>query len=298
MRQVPGYSLWVGHVGDVRDLRSLLSAGILAVVDLALNEPPARLTRELVYCRFPLVDGAGNPPWLVRAAVETIAGLLRSRTPTLVYCGAGMSRSPMIAAAAVARLRGCSLADALAVVLQSGPADVSPGLLSDVRTMLGRSVGPRTEMPNVIIQASNPASPDARKLVEKLDDYLTALYPAESNHLLSIDALREPNVTFLTATVDGQVGGCGAFVNQDSEYAEVKRIFVLPQLRGLKLGRRILDELESLARAAGLTLARLETGVWQPEALLLFERAGYQRRGPFGEYPDDPLSVFMEKRLA
>jgi hypothetical protein len=136
MRQVPGFTLWLGHVGDVRDLRAVLSAGIRAVVDLALNEPPAVLTRELVYCRFPLLDGAGNPPWLLGAAVEGIAGLLRLRVQTLVYCGAGMSRTPVVAAAALAELRGCPLAHALPVVVQSGALDISPGLLAEMQGVL------------------------------------------------------------------------------------------------------------------------------------------------------------------
>jgi putative acetyltransferase len=152
-------------------------------------------------------------------------------------------------------------------------------------------------MRHVRIQVEDPASPAASNLIEQLDGYLTSLYPAESNHLLSVEALKQPNVTFVTASVDGAVAGCGAFVNQGGEYAEIKRMFVLPEFRGLKLGRRILDELESLARASGLELARLETGVYQSEALLLYEKAGYQRRGPFGDYPEDPLSVFMEKKL-
>lgn len=135
MRQVPGHPLWLGHVGDVRDLRTVLSTGIMAVVDLALNEPPATVTRELVYCRFPLLDGSGNAPWLVRAAVETVAGLLRSGTPTLLFCGAGMSRTPIIAAAAIAHLRSCSLAEAASIVTQSGPVDLSPGLLSEVQAL-------------------------------------------------------------------------------------------------------------------------------------------------------------------
>jgi protein-tyrosine phosphatase len=105
-------------------------------VDLAVNEPPASVTRELVYCRFPLVDGSGNPPWLLRAAVEVVAGLLRTGTPTLVYCGPGMSRSPCIAAGAIALARGCPPAEALAAVAQSGVADVSPGLWSDVQAVL------------------------------------------------------------------------------------------------------------------------------------------------------------------
>jgi protein-tyrosine phosphatase len=126
----------LGHVGDVRDLRAILATGILAVVDLALNEPPATITRELVYCRFPLVDGIGNPPWLLRATVDCVVGLLHSRTPSLVYCSNGMSRSPIIAAAAIARVRGCPPAEALALVGESGPADVSPGLWAEVQTIL------------------------------------------------------------------------------------------------------------------------------------------------------------------
>src|SRR5215510_1179196 len=153
-------------------------------------------------------------------------------------------------------------------------------------------------MRHVLIQIDDPASPAARELIERLDVLMTGLYPAESNHLLSVDALRQPNATFLTASVDGAVAGCGAFVNQDGEYAEIKRMFVLPEFRGLKLGRRILEELEKLAQASGLESARLETGVHQSEALLLYEKAGYQRRGPFGGYSEDPLSVFMEKKLS
>lgn len=152
-------------------------------------------------------------------------------------------------------------------------------------------------MRHVMIRVGDPASPAARELIERLDKLLTSSYPAESNHLLSVEALRQPNVTFLTASVEGEVAGCGAFVNQEGEYAEIKRMFVLPEFRGLKLGRRILEELENLARTSGLELARLETGVHQSEALLLYEKAGYQRRGPFGDYSEDPLSIFMEKKL-
>ena len=152
-------------------------------------------------------------------------------------------------------------------------------------------------MPAITVLPDDPGSPPARLLLEQLDRHLTGLYPPESNHLLSVEALRRPEVTFLTARLGDQVVGCGAFVNRGGEYAEVKRMFVLTAVRGLGVGRRILEELESLIRAAGLGLARLETGVRQPEALRLYEKAGYRRRGPFGEYLDDPLSVFMEKDL-
>lgn len=152
-------------------------------------------------------------------------------------------------------------------------------------------------MRHIIIRVDDPASSAARDLIERLDRFLTGLYPAESNHLAPVEALRRSNVTFLTASVDGEVAGCGAFVNQNGAYAEIKRMFVLPEFRGFKLGRRILEELENLARASGLELARLETGIHQSEALLLYEKSGYHRRGPFGDYSEDPLSVFMEKKL-
>ena len=80
-------------------------------------------------------------------------------------------------------------------------------------------------------------------------------------------------------------------------YAEVKRMFVLPAARGLKLGQRILDRLEEQARREGITCVRLETGIHQAAALALYRGAGYVEREPFGEYQPDPLSVFMEKTL-
>ena len=93
MRQVGEYPLWVGTARDARDVKGLHDTGIRAVVDLAAEEPPAVLTRDLVYLRFPLVDGAGNEPKLVRATLAAVTALLRERVPTLVACGMGMSRS-------------------------------------------------------------------------------------------------------------------------------------------------------------------------------------------------------------
>jgi protein-tyrosine phosphatase len=136
MRRIELYPLWLGHRGDVDDPGDIVATGILAVVDLALNEAPALLPRDRTHCRFPLIDGAGNPSWLLQAAVETVACLLRSGVPTLVYCSAGLSRSPCIAGAAIALVRAWPLDEGLKFILQSGPADVSPALWSEVRAAL------------------------------------------------------------------------------------------------------------------------------------------------------------------
>jgi protein-tyrosine phosphatase len=136
MRKIDGFPLWIGHAGDVLDPSGIVSAGVRAVVDLALNEARASLPRDLAYCRFPIFDGQGNPLWMLRAAVATVACLLRSNTPTIVLCSAGMSRSPCIAAAAIAAVQDWALSQAFELVLRSGPADVSPGLWGDVREIL------------------------------------------------------------------------------------------------------------------------------------------------------------------
>jgi protein-tyrosine phosphatase len=132
VRQIQPHPLWLGHVGDARSLRALFEAGVAALVDLAREEPPLATHRELIYCRFPLEDGTDNPPALLRLAIRTIAGLLAAKVPTLVFCGAGMSRTPALAAAALAVALGGSPEEWLERFKQLGPADVSPGLWEDV----------------------------------------------------------------------------------------------------------------------------------------------------------------------
>jgi hypothetical protein len=136
MRQISGYSLWLGHIGDARDLKTVLAADIVVIVDLAVNEAPANVTREVAYLRFPLVDGAGNPPWLLRGAVQAVSHLVRSGVPSLVYCSTGHSRSLCVAGAAIAEVKGVPPAEGLALVAGSGPADVSPGLWKDVQAVI------------------------------------------------------------------------------------------------------------------------------------------------------------------
>jgi hypothetical protein len=140
MHEIRPYPLWLGHVGDARDLRGVLDRGITVLVDLAINEPPVTLTHELAYCRFPLVDGAGNAPWLLRIAIETTRALIAQRVPTLVFCSGGLSRSPAIAAAALALVESRTVEETMhTIVTAIAPhaADVSITLLGDIyRTLL------------------------------------------------------------------------------------------------------------------------------------------------------------------
>ena len=153
-------------------------------------------------------------------------------------------------------------------------------------------------MASIVIAREDPRAADVTALVRELDRMFEALYPAESNHLLDMEALAGGDMRFFVVRRDGEALGCGGLWLKDRDYGEVKRVFVSPAARGLKLGRRIMERLEAEALAHGLRLMRLETGIHQPQALGLFEAFGFLRCGAFGDYPaDDPNSVFMEKRL-
>jgi len=128
---------------------------------------------------------------------------------------------------------------------------------------------------------------------------MAALYPSESNHMESVRALALSNVLFLGGYVEGELVACGAVksLTDDGTYGEIKRVFVLGPHRGKGLSKAIMQRLEEHLKANGIRIARLETGIKQPEALGLYKKLAYIERAPFGTYSSDPLSVFMEKRL-
>ena len=147
------------------------------------------------------------------------------------------------------------------------------------------------------IEQGSPRDPAAAALLEASHALMRDLFPAESNHFLSLEELCAPDITFLIARGGDAALGCGALANK-GDYGEVKSVFVAPDARGAGAGAAILDEIESRARALALGMLRLETGNTLYAAQRLYERAGFAYCGPFGSYADDPLSLFMEKRLA
>jgi putative acetyltransferase len=129
-----------------------------------------------------------------------------------------------------------------------------------------------------------------------LDAYQSSLYPPESNHLDSIDELSQSNAFFLAAYMGSEICGIGS-VKLIDEYGEIKRVYVPSNQRGKGIAKAIIKELESHLIKQAVSYARLETGIYQQEAIKLYETLGYYRIDPFGEYKADPLSVFMEKEM-
>lgn len=151
----------------------------------------------------------------------------------------------------------------------------------------------------ITIEQISPDTPNAVELIGELDSYLNALpYTADSRHAFSVDKLIREGVVFFIATVGGELAGCGGLKLFGSEYAEVKRMFVRPVHRGKGLGKAILNHLATYAGERQVKLLRLETGIYQVEAIGLYEAWGFARRAPFGEYKEHPLSLYFERHLA
>ena len=151
----------------------------------------------------------------------------------------------------------------------------------------------------VTITAERPDDPDAAVLILELETHLAEYYAPESRHGFSVERLVTEDVPFFLLRDDGEPAGCGGIKIFDEQpaYGELKRMYVRPQFRGRGYGRLILDHLAEYAHGHGITLLRLETGIYQEAAIRMYEAAGFRRIPPFGPYTDDPVSLCYERQI-
>ncbi len=149
------------------------------------------------------------------------------------------------------------------------------------------------------IEIDDLSRPQIHALLEEHLANMRRISPPESVHALDLDKLRRPEITFWSAW-DGQtLIGCGALKALDAEHGEVKSMRTPEQLRRRGAGRALLTAIVDAARSRGLRRLSLETGA-QPDfdpAHRLYESFGFVRCGPFGDYREDPNSVFMTMEL-
>jgi putative acetyltransferase len=148
-----------------------------------------------------------------------------------------------------------------------------------------------------MITSERPDTAAAQALIAELEAELAPLYPMESRHGYSVERLLVEGVAFFLIRENGIPAGCGGIKLVVTEYGEVKRMYVRSQFRGLGFAKLMLKHLTEYAQSHGIGLLRLETGIHQQAAIRLYERMGFQRIAPFGEYKEDPLSRFYEKRI-
>jgi len=134
-------------------------------------------------------------------------------------------------------------------------------------------------------------------LISALDRDLGVRYPGLPIHGIDAANFREAGGVFLIGR-DGDVAvACGALRPMEEGAVEVKRMYVRDSHRGRGIGRAMLSALEEIAAGRGYRTIRLETGGGQPEAIALYESAGYQPIPCYGAHSSDPRSRCFEKRL-
>lgn len=163
---------------------------------------------------------------------------------------------------------------------------------------------PSPPLPVVVAVDPDVAEPDVVALLEAHLADMRAVSPPESVHALDLDALRGPDVTFLTARdADGTLLGVGALRRLDDPgepgHGEVKSMRTAPGAVRRGVAATLLGGLVDLARAQGLRRVSLETGAepfFEP-ARLFYAHHGFVECGPFHGYAPDPHSVFMTRAL-
>lgn len=121
------------------------------MVQVAAEEPPLSPPRGLMYHRFPLVDGSGNPREVLMLAVGMVASLVRLRVPTLVCCGMGLSRSPAVASMALTIVRRESPDEVLRMLAKYHSVDVSPAFWGEIKAIPIGSITREDDLPCEIL---------------------------------------------------------------------------------------------------------------------------------------------------
>jgi len=151
-----------------------------------------------------------------------------------------------------------------------------------------------------VIPVTAPTA-DVRQLIGELDAELGGLYRPEQRHGLLLDAIFTPHIHFFIAKRGGAPVGCGG-VALLADFAEVKRMYVRPEARGTGVALALMRRLAAEARAAGLSILRLETGTRSFAAIAFYRKSGFQDCGAFEPYaalPPDQISAshFIERQL-
>lgn len=149
------------------------------------------------------------------------------------------------------------------------------------------------------IRIDDLRGPEIKALLEEHVRNMYELSPPESVHALDLEKLRHPDITFWTIWEGEQLMGCGALRQTSPSEGEIKSMRTPAALRAKGAGRAVLSHILETARERGLARLNLETGS-QPEfepARRLYASAGFEVCGPFGDYAEDPYSVFMTRAL-
>ena len=145
------------------------------------------------------------------------------------------------------------------------------------------------------IRIDDLRGPEIVALLEKHVEFCRASSPPESTHVLDLDGLRKPEITFWSVWDGSELVGCGALKELDPTHGEVKSMHTAAKHRGRGVGLKVLKQIVAEARSRGYRRLSLETGSMDAfaAARALYAGSGFMECPPFGNYELDPNSVFM-----
>lgn len=152
---------------------------------------------------------------------------------------------------------------------------------------------------SIRIQSADLDTPEFAALIDTHAELMLSLSPPGSCHFLPMEGLRTPDVTVWEMRDGDKLIGCGALQELSATHGEVKSMHTLSVHRGAGLGRKMLNHVLSVARDRGYTRLSLETGSMDgfKPSRTLYHSAGFETCPPFGDYVEDPNSVFMTLAL-
>ena len=149
------------------------------------------------------------------------------------------------------------------------------------------------------LHPDDPLRPPVKALIERHFKLMRETSPPESCHVMEASELTAAGATLYALSDGDEVLGIGALKPLAPEHGEIKSMHVAAEARGKGASKALLEALLREARDKGMKRVSLETGV--EDAFLaargLYERYGFETCPPFGDYVEDPLSVFMTKTL-
>lgn len=150
------------------------------------------------------------------------------------------------------------------------------------------------------IEIDNLTGPDVIALLRAHVDDMKAVSPPGSTHVLDLDGLRRPGITFWTARDDGVLAGCAALRQLDAGHGEIKSMRTAREFLGRGAASLLLRHLIAEAERRGYRRLSLETGslAYFEPARNLYAKHGFQPCPPFAHYRDDPNSVFLARNLS
>lgn len=153
----------------------------------------------------------------------------------------------------------------------------------------------------ISIAAETPLQDDVRRMVAELNAYMMPLTPREFQFQMTAEEMAEPSVTvFVARDGTGRAVGMASLKEHEAGLGEVKRMYAVPEVRGRRIGSRLLAEVEGLARTRRLPRLVLETGEAPgfEAAWRVYEHGGFAVCGAVLDYPDSGYSRFYEKKLS